>query len=65
VTACVKAALAGRDRLTAGDTLRIVDRVGTVRQSFTAPRETLATPPAIAEDGAVGIATEKGIRAAR
>ena len=55
----------GEVALTVGDTLRIVDRAGTVRQSFTAPGETFATPPAIAEDGSVWIATEKGIYAAR
>ena len=55
----------GEVALAVGDTLRIVDRAGTVRQSFTAPGETFATPPAIAEDGSVWIATDKGIYAAR
>ncbi len=55
----------GEVALTIGRELRLVDRDGNIRQSFTTPAEAIVTPPAIGGDGSVWFATDKGIYAAR
>jgi hypothetical protein len=61
------AAFAGGElALATGRELRLVDRDGSVRQSFAvAAGETIQTPPAIAPDGSVWLATEAALYAAR
>jgi hypothetical protein len=49
-----------------GSELRIVDRDGAIRQVLrTSQGETISTPPAIAHDGSVWVATEKALYVAR
>jgi len=49
-----------------GSELRVVDREGGVRLVLkTAEGETISTPPAVANSGAVWVATEKGLYVAR
>ena len=55
----------GEVAMVTGGALRVVDRSGNVRQSFSVPNETFATPPAIAEDGSVWVASQGGLFAAR
>jgi hypothetical protein len=52
--------------MASGSELRIVDRNGAIRQVLrTSEGETLSTPPAIAHDGSVWVATEKALYVAR
>ncbi len=56
----------GTVALVTGAELRIVARDGAVKQTFrTAQGEPISTPPAIADDGSIWIATEKALYVAR
>jgi hypothetical protein len=60
------AMLGGDVALALGGELRLVARDGTVRQSLhVAEGETILTPPAVAEDGSLFVATEKAIYVAK
>ena len=61
----VAAFAGGEVALTIGKELRIVERDGHIGQTFATAGEAITTPPAIAPDGSVWLATEKAIYAAR
>lgn len=55
----------GELAIVTGAELRIVGRDGVTRQSFRTDGERIATPPAIAPDGSVWVATDKALYVAR
>ena len=60
------AMLHGDVAISIGHELRLVARDGGVRQSFrVSPGETITTPPAVSEDGAIWVATDKALYVAR